>query len=163
MAKLTEEQKKQFIKEWDKLSRKYRKPKTASKPKKNQKIVKTCIICGTEYTPNWRTKTRQKYCSNECYMIAQRKRDKQKREAKKVYDFCKWCKKKFLMKSPQQKFDSDKCRIRFLAVRDRIQNLYPFDESKTQKELEKLRKLGKNYRFEDEKLNIFYNLKGGEK
>ena len=37
--------------------------------------------------------------------------------------------------------------------------LFPFDDVREQNELRKLEELGKNYRFEDETENAFYELK----
>lgn len=99
---------------------------------------KVCLNCQKEY---FARRYDQKFCSRKCYqeyIDAQRGIERGKRE-------CLWCRSKKVYMI-NQKFCSEKCRCNFYSVRKRIYSAYPFNHKKTMKELNKLEKLGKNYR-----------------
>lgn len=119
-----------------------------------KKVYKrTCPNCRETFetdNPN------KKYCNDKCYMQFNKKQAKLKREERKKYYVrnCLWCGTEFEPHYPK-KFCSFECREIFNSVKKRICNLYPFD---SEGELDRLRELGQNYRFEDPKENLFYGL-----
>jgi len=115
-------------------------------------MKKTCPNCGKEFET---VNPRHIYCRYRCQHEF---RLKKQRVDKTYYISCLWCKKKF---EPfcLKKYCSPECSINFRQIKSRIMALFPFDDVREQNELRKLEELGKNYRFEDETENAFYELK----
>jgi len=70
---------------------------------------------------------------------------------------CLWCHSEFEVR-PLRKYCCPEHGMIYRQIKLRIMNLYPFNSDA---ELDKLERLGQDYRFKDESLNRFYGL--GEK
>jgi len=129
---------------------------------KPRKLGKTlyCAVCGKPFT---QTGWNQKFCSEECRLINEKLRYRREREQmpKKPKTVCRFCKSEFESRSVNQIFCHTDCSRKYAKIQERILKLN-YDQGKKEKELEKLQKLGRNYRFADQSLNIFYGLTGGE-
>ncbi len=125
--------------------------------KKNTRVyTKNCAYCGKTFKTN---NSEQKYCMCRCYWDYKRSKSLHKKAVKKINETrkCLWCGAEFPVFGIQ-KFCCSEHKTKFNAVRNRILTLYPFDIDKTQEELEKLERLGSEYRFEDASLNKLYDL-----
>jgi hypothetical protein len=78
-------------------------------------------------------------------------------EERKSIEVCLWCREEFTPKARTHLYHSPKCSFKFNAVRRRVIQIYQ-NSKKLLDELSKLQDLGKNYRFEDENLNVLYDL-----
>ena len=78
---------------------------------------------------------------------------------------CLWCHKQTEF-VPTKKFCGEhECSYQYITIKNRIQNIYFFDEKSVDRELARLEKLGKFYTFPrpHQKLNNFYELNGEPK
>ena len=105
----------------------------------------------------------QVYCSEKCLNLNRKFLLKQKIIKKYGYDsVCLWCHKQTEF-VPTKKFCGEhECSYQYITIKNRIQNIYSFDNKSVDRELQRLEKLGKNYTFPKphQQLNLFYQLKG---
>ena len=95
----------------------------------------------------------RKYCSSKCAHEGRKSQPKKSYEKKpKIQISCLWCHKNFDVTEESRdlrKFDCSDCSRKFEAIKNRVLKL-------SDGELEKLVKLGKDYRFRDPVLNSMY-------
>lgn len=120
-----------------------------SRPKAGQPRI--CRICGREFFPQLHA-TNQKFCSLHKNM---KRKPTLKPKKEKT---CLMCKKKFMTSRLTREFCGSDCRTLYGKLQKRIFNLY-WDEERDS-ELEKLKRLGKDFRFSapNLSLNFFYEL-----
>ena len=119
-----------------------KKIKYAYKRKPQEKII--CPICNKKFE---KVAWNRIYCGEECRFKATKKRNRERALLrKKPKKPCLWCQEKFEAVGLNHKFCSQACRQSYNSVKKRVLSSFAFKHEKTMKELDKLKKLGKNYR-----------------
>ena len=118
-------------------------------------MIKTCPNCGKEIKSKNRT-----YCNDICLAEFWKKTNHEKalnriREREKLQHECLWCRNVI---NWNQKYCCPECGDTYRKIKRRIMSLYTFENEKKQAEILKLERLGKNYRFESQIENNFYEL-----
>jgi protein-arginine kinase activator protein McsA len=112
-----------------------------------------CKNCRKTFTPiRWS----QKFCSEKCYL---KYNDKLRARRVKKLLTCDFCKTKFSSRS-QTRFCCSECKEKMICIATRIRNLFFFETKTCMEQLDRLEKLGFNYRFPapHEDFNQMYNL-----
>jgi len=105
-----------------------------------------CKTCGKSFAPKNGT---QKYCSETCSMVAEKKR-RMHRSRGAYHSICAYCHEPFTSVSPFAQYCSSECHQQFYRFRTIIFKKYQFDQQKSDSELKKLEQLGKDYVLEGE-------------
>lgn len=112
-----------------------------------------CLNCGKKFT---KKAIKHYYCSRDCYKIAN------DHKIEPIFINCLWCHQKIRAMYKHQHFcngDDDRCKYSYRCIFNRVKSLF-FGLNSEDREIEKLERLGCNYRFPRRfnQLNYYYGL-----
>ena len=109
---------------------------------------KKCVLCHREFE----TSTKQKYCDVHCQAQAEQLRLKRRKEQQPkkepIIKTCAWCHAEFKCRQPIAKFCCNEHREFFDSMKKKIFSTFMFNSAKTHSELEKLERLGVDYKLD---------------
>lgn len=107
-----------------------------------QPTKKICPVCKSEFITPY---SQRVFCNDVC----QKKDLKNRNKREKRREICLFCHDEFLATNSIHIFCDSQCAYEFRQKTKEIQRHYPFNQQKCFAEFERLKKIGKNYTFEE--------------